>query len=82
MTVWTAQFWRDTAERAMKTAVQALIALFGVGMTVLDLDWPKALAGVGTMVLLSVLTSLASTLRGDPYTASALPVSPPGRHEA
>lgn len=63
-------FWKDCAERAIKTAVQALLALLAVGTTVLDLDWGNAAAVVGTAALVSVLTSLVSASVGDMGSAS------------
>lgn len=59
--MWTAKFWRETAERAIKTAAQAALAFFVVGETVLtQLDWVVVLSGAGVAAIASVLTSLAS----------------------
>ncbi|GAA4809677.1 holin [Tomitella cavernea] len=71
--MWTIDFWEDTGERAVKTAVQALLALLAVGTTVLDLDWGNAAAVVGTAALVSVLTSLVSSGIGDHDSPSLLP---------
>src|SRR5699024_9249136 len=65
LTMWTVEFWRATGERALKTLVQALIALLGGGVGILDIEWGTAWAGIASMVILSVLTSLASALSGD-----------------
>ena len=54
------RFWIATAERALKTLAQALIALFVGGMTVLSIDWGQALAVSATAALVSVLTSVIS----------------------
>jgi hypothetical protein len=57
-------FWWATAERAIKTGVQATIALFAAGATILDIDVRQGLAVVATAALLSVLGSLASARLG------------------
>ena len=61
--MWTKQFWLDTAERAAKTAAQSAIGVFVAGQTVLTIDWAQSGAIVGTAVLVSVLTSIASRPR-------------------
>ena len=54
-------FWKATAERAIKTAAQALLAVLGVGLTgLLDVDWTAAGSAAGLAAILSVLTSIAS----------------------
>lgn len=65
-------FILDTAERAIKTFAQALIAYFGAGaLDVLSADWGEALSvGAGAAVL-SLLTSLGSLKLGASGTASA-----------
>ncbi len=55
-----------TAERAVKTFAQTLVALLSVGATgLLDVDWPVALSAAGLATLLSVLTSIASGTVGN-----------------
>lgn len=76
--MWTPAFWKDAAERAIKTGVQSLIATFGVGTTVLEMDWGAALAVSGTATLLSVLTSIVSEPVGDREQASL--VENTGKH--
>lgn len=60
--MWTKRFWKATAERAIKTAAQALVVLAG-GDAVFDafkFDWATA-GGVALGAgVLSVCTSLAS----------------------
>lgn len=73
-------FWYDLAERAIKTAAQALLAVFVAGVTIMSVDWLDALAITGTAALVSVLTSIASAGVGSKDTASL--VSTPGRHRA
>lgn len=70
-TIWTSVFWRDTCERALKTAAQAVIlALGGGAVNVLTLDWATLAGAAGGGALLSVLTSLASGVVTDSGTAS------------
>lgn len=80
--MFSAQFWKDLAERAVKTFAQALVAVLAVsiGSPVWHIDWLAALGIALTATLLSVLTSLASTATGDPDSASA--VDYVGRHRA
>lgn len=61
---WTRTFWKGTAERAVKTFVQAVIAVVGVGagMGLFDVDWGEA-ASVGALAaVLSVGSSIVSAL--------------------
>ena len=59
--MWTVGFWKQTAERAVKTAAQASAAFFVVGSTgVADVDWATVGGVAGAAAVASVLTSLAS----------------------
>ena len=59
--MWTAAFWKDAGERAVKTFAQAFLALFGAGaVDLLSVDWRADLSVSGGAALLSLLTSLAS----------------------
>jgi len=74
------QFWVSTAERAVKTFSQALLALFvNTQANVLNVDWSAGLAVAGTAVLISVLTSLASSKFGPDNSPSLVgePASEP-----
>lgn len=78
--MWSKPFWEKTAERAVKTFIQALLAAFGVGQVdqavtgvdLLHVDWSGALSLAGSAALLSVLFSLLSSGRGDPESPSFL----------
>jgi hypothetical protein len=73
--VFNAQFWKDTAERAVKTFAQALAAVFGAeGLGLLNAPWGTALSTAGMAAVLSVLTSVASASAGTPGTASLVSV--------
>jgi hypothetical protein len=79
--VFTRLFWRDAAERAVKTFAQAVLATFGAGaLDVLHADWGNALALGGGAAALSVLTSLVSSQVHDPESASLVDL--PGKHAA
>ena len=77
-------FIADSAERAVKSFAQGVLATFGAGaLDVLHADWGNALSlGTGAAVL-SVLTSLLSVKFGHSGTASlTTAVEPAGRHRA
>lgn len=63
--IWTAEFWKATAERALRTAAQAAILVLvgeayeSAQINALDLDWLRVLGFALGGALLSVLTSLA-----------------------
>ena len=68
--MWTAEFWKAAAERAIKTAAQALLVLWMVGdvqFNALTIDLKLAAGIAAGGALASVLTSLVS---------AAVPVGP------
>jgi len=74
--MWTAAFWKDAIERAIKTAAQSLLAFVVVfNITEASANWKDYLLGVGAAVGLSFLSSILSSLVGDSRSASALPVA-------
>lgn len=84
--MFTWRFWRETLERAVKTAAQVPLTTWGVGeagasMGLIDsfgLDW----IGVASLALggaiVSVLTSLATLEIGEKQSPSAIELPPPG----
>lgn len=71
--MFTRVFWTATAERAVKSAAQALIVYFGgdVAFNAWQADWPAAGGIASGAVVLSVLTSLVSAkLSGDENSPS------------
>ena len=68
------KFFKDLAERAVKTFCQSLIAVGLAGATdLLSVDWLNALSVAGLATLISVLMSIASLSIGD-ETASVVNV--------
>jgi hypothetical protein len=69
--MWSLAFWKDTAERAIRTAAQALLALWGTQVTgIMEVDWAQALSVAALAALSSVLMSLIATGVGDKSTPS------------
>jgi hypothetical protein len=58
--LFTALFWKDAAERAVKTFARALLALLIVAPNtpVIGFDWPTLLFTAATSAVISVLTSI------------------------
>jgi hypothetical protein len=77
--MFTATFWKQTAERAAKSAAQALLlAWTGDGVFNAWTIDPKLAAGVAAgAALLSVLTSLVTAGIGQPDSPSAVTVDQP-----
>jgi len=64
--MWELSFWKKTAERAIRTAAQALLALWGTQVSgVLDVDWIQAGSVAVLAALSSVLMSIIATGVGD-----------------
>lgn len=69
--LFTAVFWKDAAERAVKSGAQAVVlALGGDAFNVWSIDW-QTISGIGLGGLaLSLLTSVASAGVSNRGTAS------------
>jgi hypothetical protein len=69
--MWTAFFWRQATERALKSAAQALIGMWTLdGFNALHADWPLAGGVAAGATVLSVLTSIVSLTVGQPDSPS------------
>jgi hypothetical protein len=71
--MWTASFWKDASERAIKTGAQFFAVTLGTNyMLMWDAGIYGILAATGSAMVLSIVTSIASgTLPiGEPGTAS------------
>lgn len=65
-TIFTRSFFKDTAERAIKTVAQSAAALLvGNGVGVLDVDWVGVASVAGLAGVVSLLTSIGSGYVGD-----------------
>lgn len=70
--MFTRDFWIASVERALKTFAQVLVAILGAdGFDLIQADWVGTLSTVGSAVLLSFLTSIASS-KTDPAPSPAL----------
>lgn len=68
--MFTRTFLKDTAERALKTFAQTVVAVLAIGVPLWSVDWMEAL-GLGlTAAVVSLLTSVASGGFGNRGTAS------------
>jgi len=66
-------FWIGLAERAVKSAAQAVLLVIGADkFDVLTADWELYAAAAASAAFLSSLTSLASTKVGDPDSPSVV----------
>lgn len=69
--MFSKQFLIDSAERALATFLQTLLAIVGVdALALFSLDWKAALATAGSAAILSVVKSLAGNKVGNEGTAS------------
>jgi len=66
-------FWKDAAERAIRTGAQALLALWATDISgVLEVDWTQAASVAALAALTSILMSVAATGVGNSQDASAI----------
>lgn len=71
--MWTRHFWRQAAERSVKSAAQALIGMWALdGFNVLNAHWDLAAGIAGGAALLSALTSIVTSNMGEPNDPSAV----------
>ncbi len=69
--MFTAKFWKAAAERAAKSAAQALLGLWALdGFNVLHADYKLAGGVAAGAAVLSVLTSVVSAAGGEPDSPS------------
>lgn len=62
--MYTTAFYRQTFERAVKTACQTAAALLGAGaFSIVDIDWAQVAGVSAGAAVLSILTSFGS----DPF---------------
>ena len=70
--MFTKAFWKDTAERVIVTAAQALLAVIGVDLFKPDAieSWTAAAWVVALAALASFLKCIIASRGGDPDSAS------------
>ena len=69
--MFTIKFWKDAGERAIRTAAQALLALWATDVSgVLTVDWVQAFSVAGLAAITSVLMSIVATNVGDKGTTN------------
>lgn len=68
-------FWMGALDRAVKTAAQALLTLWGSSevLNILDINVVESLGVAAGMAVLSLLTSVASAPAGDKGSSALLP---------
>jgi hypothetical protein len=68
--MFTIKFWKDAGERAIRTAAQALLALWATDISgVLAVDWLQAGSVAALAALTSILMSIVATGVGDKDSA-------------
>lgn len=66
-------FWKDAAERMVRTAAQAAVAMLIADQTgVLDTDWGQVGSVSGMAAIVAVLTALAAGKVGSEDSASLM----------
>jgi len=74
--MFTSNYWRQVAERMVKSAAQALIGLWALdGFNTLDADWTLAFGVATGAAVLSLLTSLVTAGLGEKDSPSAVAVA-------
>jgi hypothetical protein len=69
--MFSVKFWKDAAERAIRTAAQALLALWATDVSgVLEVDWVQAGSVAALAALTSILMSIVATGVGDSDSAA------------
>ena len=70
-------FWKDAAERAIRTAAQTLIAVWPVSAAVInETDWSLIVWTVVGATVLSLLTSLVGSQVGNRDSAALVAAAP------
>ena len=66
-------FWLDAVERMVKTVCEVALALIGTGMVgIMDVDWLNLLSVCVMAALVSVLSSVASSIKTDTVSGASL----------
>lgn len=66
-------FWMDAMERMVKTVCEVALSLIGTGMVgIMDVDWLNLLSVCAMAALVSVLSSVASSIKPDTVSGASL----------
>lgn len=66
-------FWMDAVERMVKTVCEVALALIGTGMVgIMDVDWLNLLSVCVMAALVSILSSVASSIKTDTVSGASL----------
>lgn len=66
-------FWMDAVERVVKTVCEVALALIGTGMVgIMDVDWLNLLSVCVMAALVSLLSSVASSIKTDTVSGASL----------
>ena len=69
--MWSISYWKQTAERAVRTAAQVALSFWVVGETgILDVDWQQFASVVGLAALASIAMSLVGSGLNNPENPS------------
>lgn len=60
--MWTSKFWKETAERAIKSFCQGLLVLWASdsAFDIVQVDWKSSLGIAAGYAVISVLTSIVT----------------------
>jgi Putative lactococcus lactis phage r1t holin len=79
---WGRAFWEATAERAVSTMAQTLVAVLSVGgLDLASVPWWGALSTAGLAGVLAVAKAVAANGSGNPGPSLANETISVGRHE-
>lgn len=74
--MWSLSFWKQTVERAVRTAAQVALSFFVVGeMGILEVDWVQLGSVTALAALASVLMSVVGSGLNDPENPSMVRLS-------
>lgn len=71
--MWSAFFWKDAIERAIRTAAQVAVGALTTSATIFEIDAKAVVGTIAISTLVSILTSIGASGVGETGTASVLP---------
>jgi hypothetical protein len=71
--MWSSAFWKDAAERAIRTAAQAILAMWGTQVTgIMQVDLVQTASVAAFAAVASLLMSIVAGGVGDHESASVI----------